>query len=387
MTEHYLDNSATTALSAAAWQRMQEAAACYGNPSSLHDMGLRAEKLVSEARRSILAALGGHAERSGELVFTSCGTEATALALFGTAYAKSRREADRILTTDSEHPSVENALRRLESDGFEVIRIPTAGGVLDMAALQAALDKKIFLATFMLVNNETGARYDVESAFRAVKAAYPSALTHCDAVQGFLKVPFTPRSLGADLITLSAHKVHGPKGVGALYIANSLLKAKQIRAYLPGGGQEKDLRSGTENVIGIVGFGAAAAALSPVCESRMAEVRALRDRAADALRDLGIQINQPPVCAPHVLHVTLPHIKSETMLHFLSAKGVYVSSGSACSSHSHHPSAALLAYGLSASEADCSLRISFSDQNTDEDVTALIHALSEGVQTLVRIRR
>ncbi len=382
----YLDHSATTPLCEGARQAMAEAMACFGNPSSLHAEGLRAQKLLEQARRQVMQGLGGHAERQGELFFTSCGTEATSLALFGTAYAKKRREACRIITTDSEHPSVSQALARLSEDGFEIVRIPTRGGALDMAALNAALDKPVLLASMMMVNNETGARYDVEEAFRRIKAKYPEAVTHCDAVQGFLKTPFTPMTLGADLITLSGHKVHAPKGVGALYVSKKILTAKRLVPFLVGGGQERGMRSGTENVIGIAGFGGAVAELSPRIKEELAAMESLRSEAERRVRDMGIAVNTPVCHAPHILHITLPHIKSETMLHFLSSEGLCVSSGSACSSHASHPSDALLSFGLSAHEADCSLRISLGRENTPSDIDALCRGLQAGLDRLVRIK-
>lgn len=382
----YLDNSATTMLSDAAKQKALEAMEKYGNPSSLHLIGLEAERLISEARRNILTALG--AKNKGVLVFTSCGTEATSLALFGTAFAKERREANRILTTDSEHPSVSVAMERLEKSGFEVIRIPTRRGVLDMAALEAALDKKIFLASFMMVNNETGAHYDVARAFSMIKAKYPSAITHCDAIQGFLKIPFTPERIGADLVSISGHKVHAPKGVGALYISNDMIKQKKIVPFLVGGGQESGWRSGTENVIGIAAFGGAVADIYPRLSATIAHISSLREYALEKLSALNVTLNIPEEkAAPHVINVTLPHIKSETMLHYLSAKGIFVSSGSACSSHSSAPSSALIAFGLDAHSADCSLRISLSEYNTKEDIDALTDALGDGISTLVKMKR
>ncbi|MBQ8141101.1 MAG: cysteine desulfurase [Clostridia bacterium] len=381
----YLDNSATTPLSDAAKAKLTEAAECYGNPSSLHEAGLAAEKLVSEARKTILSALGA---RQGELVFTSCGTEATSLALFGTAFAKERRDANRILTTDSEHPSVENALQRLEKYGFEVIRIPTRAGVLDMQRLEASLDKKIFSASFMMVNNETGALYGVGEAFKKIKKKYPAAITHCDAVQGFLKVPFTPERISADLVTLSGHKVHAPKGVGALYISKELIKTKSIVPFLVGGGQEKGMRSGTENVIGISAFGGAVADIYPRLKENFEKMTILGKYAEDKLARLDVRLNLPiGEKAPHIINLTLPSIKSETMLHYLSQKGIYVSSGSACSSHSGKASSSLLAFGLDAHSADCSLRISLSEYNTESDIDALAEALGEGIDTLVRIKR
>ena len=260
MKEIYLDNSATTPLSAAAKGVITEAMEIYGNPSSLHSAGQAAQKIVENAREQVLSGLSVRRRRDGgALVFTSSGTEASSLALFGTAYAKKRREAKRILTTNSEHPSVARVMDSLEADGFEVVRISTKNGVLDMDGVRAALDEKIFLASFMLVNNETGAVYSVGEAFKLIKSKYPDAVTHCDAVQGFMKVRFSPATLSADLITVSAHKIHAPKGVGALYISEPMLKTKKIVPVMLGGGQENGMRSGTENVIGIAAFGAAVA--------------------------------------------------------------------------------------------------------------------------------
>lgn len=383
----YLDNSATTPISEAAKRAMLEAAECFGNPSSLHTLGQRAESLLSRSREQVLSALGVR-RGQGTAVFTSCGTEATSLALLGTAHAKKRRDATRILTTDSEHPATYRALELLEGEGFEVIRLSTRGGVLDMDELAHSLDKKIFLASFMLVNNETGALYDLKRAFSTVKRAYPDAITHCDAIQGFLRVSFTPASLGADTVSVSGHKIHAPKGVGALYIGADMLRSKRIVPVLLGGGQEKGMRSGTENVVGIAAFGAACAEMSARAEDNARTLAQLYSYACEQLESVGVRVNRPlGGRVDHIINVTLPRIKSETMLHHLSADGVYVSSGSACSSHSSTPSAALLAFGLAASEADCSLRISFSPYNTKEDVDALIASLKTGLDRLVRVRR
>lgn len=385
--EIYLDNSATTPLSAVAKAAMTEAMEIYGNPSSLHAAGQAAERMITAAREQLLAALGVR-RGQGTFVFTSCGTEATSLALVGSAYAKTRRDATRILTTDSEHPSVGRVLDRLAEDGFEVVRIPTRGGVLDMDALTAALDKKIFLASFMLVNNETGAWYDVKEAFRRVKAKYPEAITHCDAVQGFLKVPATPAILGADLVTVSGHKLHAPKGVGGLYIASDMIKKKKIVPFLRGGGQESGWRSGTENTVGIAAFGAVAEDMRLRRGEIADKLLSLRAYAEEKLAALEVRINRPTgAYVPYIINVTLPQIKSETMLHHLSGDGIYVSSGSACSSHAAHPSETLLAFGLSAAEADCSLRISLSEYNTEADIDALCASLASGLERLVRIKR
>ena len=384
----YLDNSATTPLCPAAVSAMTEAMETFGNPSSLHGVGQAAHTLLNRARGRVGAALGVKAIKPNELIFTSCGTEASALAIFGTVYAKPRRIGRRVITTDCEHPSVEEAMKRLEADGLEVIRISTRGGVLDTEAAIAALSEPTVLVSMMMVNNETGARFDVARVFAAAKAKDSRTVTHCDAVQGFLKIPFTPAGIHADLVTVSAHKIHGPKGVGALYVHPDLIKTKRIVPYLTGGGQESGLRSGTENTLGICGFGAAAEEGYATRAADCAHMVALRDRLEGKLRAAGVQMNIPLADrAPHILNLTLPDIKSQTMLNFLSAKGICVSSGSACSSHSTKISPSLAAFGLSAHEADCSLRVSFSARNTEAEVDALCEALEAGIGMLVRIRR
>ncbi len=388
MQSIYLDNSATTPLCPAAIAAMHEAMETFGNPSSLHAAGQAAHTLLQRARGQVATALGVKAVKPNELIFTSCGTESSALAIYGTVCAKSRRIGRRIITTDCEHPSVEESMKRLEADGLEVVRISTKNGVLDTEAAIAALSEPTILVSMMMVNNETGARFDVAKVFAAAKAKDNRTVTHCDAVQGFLKIPFTPAGIHADLVTVSAHKIHGPKGVGALYVHPDIVKTKRIIPYLPGGGQESGLRSGTENTMGICGFGAAAQAGFATRAADYAHMTALRDRLEGKLRAMGVQLNVPAVDrAPHILNLTLPDIKSQTMLNFLSAKGICVSSGSACSSHSTKVSPSLAAFGLSAHEADCSLRVSFSAQNTEAEVDALCEALGQGIGTLVRIRR
>ncbi len=389
MKEIYLDNSATTPLSPAACEAMTAAMEVYGNPSSLHSVGQAAHKLVDEARRNVLVTLGVRGtHEAGKLFFTSCGTEADNLALFGVAYAKPRRRGGRIISTDSEHAGVENALVALEADGFEVVRISTRGGELDWEQYEKALNDRTFLVSMMMVNNETGALYDLQRAFALAKAKDPAIVTHTDAVQGYLKCRFTPGALRADLVTLSAHKIGGPKGVGALYVSPEALKRRDLRPCMLGGGQEEGFRSGTENVLGIVGFGAAARVGFAAMTAATASMRELQKETIERLTALGLQCNLPSGSrAPHIVNFTLPDIKSETMLHALSSDGVFVSSGSACSSHAKSVSRALTAFVLSENQAECSLRVSFGTQNTREDIDALIAALEKALQRLVRIHR
>ncbi len=384
----YLDNSATTALCSEAMTAMTEAMSVYGNPSSLHGAGQSARAMIEKARGQVAAALGVRLTRPAELIFTASGTEANNQAIFGSIYAKPRRIGNRIVTTDCEHPSVSAAMDRLAKEGFEIVRIPTKGGVLDVEAALRALETPTVLVSMMLVNNETGARFEVEKVFAAAKRKHPETVTHCDCVQGFLKVPFTPAALQADLVTVSGHKIHGPKGVGALYVSPAILKTKQLAPHLYGGGQENGLRAGTENLLGIVGFGAAAAAMSPNREADARHMCALRDRLEEALAALDVTVNRPSGGrAPHVVSITLPRIKSQTMLNYLSGAGICVSSGSACSSKAPHPSAALLSFGLSPAEADCTIRVSLCECNTTAEIDTFCETLKAGIAGLVRIRR
>lgn len=383
----YLDNSATTALRPEAEMAIREAITTFGNPSSLHTAGQAAKKLVEEARKSLLAALDVRVPTTRRVIFTSCGSEANNLAIFGTVRAKKFRFLPRIITTDSEHPSVLEPLRCLEERGeAEIVKLSTKDGKLNLDELRNALNERTILLSLMQVNNETGAVYDIESAFRLAKQINPSILTHSDLTQGFLKV--LPKGgydkLGADLLTVSGHKIHAPKGVGALIVSADLLKSKRLIPYLYGGGQEGGLRSGTENVMGIAALGAAAKAGKATAPAFQEKTAALRKLFTEALPD-SVQVNTPAVCSNHIISITLPRIKSQSALNALSAKGICVSSGSACSSHGGHGSYVLLAYGLSPQEADCTLRISLSHFSTDQELLTAAHAVREVCDTLISI--
>ncbi len=384
----YLDNSATTELSAAVKQKMTEAMECYGNPSSTHIQGISARRLIDEARADVAAALGCGRVNAENLIFTSCGSEANNTALIGSAYAKEKRRANKIITTDSEHPSVENVMKRLESDGFEIVRLCTRGGVIDEEQFISEMNESVLLVSLMMVNNETGAAYDAKRLFSMAKRVNPNVITHCDAVQGFLKLPFTPKGICADLVSISAHKIHGPKGVGALYISPEIIKAKKLVSFICGGGQEGGLRSGTENIVGIAGFGAAAKEGRTAFAANVEKMCKLHRLAEQGLLGGEVRINTPKGArAPHVLSLTLPDIKSETMLNFLSSKGICISAGSACSAHSKNMSSSLLNFGLTPNEADTTVRVSFSEFNSEDDVSAFLNALNEGVASLTRIKR
>lgn len=383
----YLDNSATTAPSEGVIDAMTAAARCYGNPSSVHAAGLESAALLRSCRAEVAAAFGLRRSDDFHIIFTASGSEANNLAIRGTALAKKRRISNRIITTDSEHPSVANTAASLAAEGFEVVKIPTRGGALDMAALERELDGGALMVSLMLVNNETGARYDVERAFRMAHAKNPEIVTHCDAVQGFMRIKFTPASLGADLVSVSAHKIHGPKGVGALCVAPGMIRAKRLAPVIYGGGQEEGFRSGTENLIDIAGFARACTEARENVERDAAHMDELYRHALDVLPAAGVRLNLPTNAAGHIVSLTLPGIRSETMLHFLSEKGIFVSAGSACSSHAYGPSGTLLAFGLSPADADRTLRVSFGSQNTVDDIDRLADALRDGIGRLVRAGR
>lgn len=383
----YLDNSATTAPSEGVIDAMTATARCYGNPSSVHAAGLESAALLRSCRAEVAAAFGLRRSDDFHIIFTASGSEANNLAIRGTALAKKRRISNRIITTDSEHPSVANTAASLAAEGFEVVKIPTRGGALDMAALERELDSGALMVSLMLVNNETGARYDVERAFRMAHAKNPEIVTHCDAVQGFMRIKFTPASLGADLVSVSAHKIHGPKGVGALCVAPGMIRAKRLAPVIYGGGQEEGFRSGTENLIDIAGFARACTEARENAERDAAHMDELYRHALDVLPAAGVRLNLPTNAAGHIVSLTLPGIRSETMLHFLSEKGIFVSAGSACSSHAHGPSGTLLAFGLSPADADRTLRVSFGSQNTVDDIDRLADALRDGIGRLVRAGR
>ncbi len=392
MNTIYFDNSATTPLCADAKLAITAAMELFGNPSSLHSMGVEAEKAVSDARKTILASLGVRAASKLDerrLIFTASGTEANNLALIGAASAKNFGSGKKIIVSDSEHPAVLEPAKELERRGFTVVRVPTVGGTPDYTMIEREADKNTVLASFMLVNNETGAVYDIPRISRIVKSANPDALMHTDCVQGYMKLPVSEKALGADLITVSAHKIGGPKGIGALYATSEVLKKRQLSPIIFGGGQESAMRSGTENVIGIMGFGAAVkAGMNRISENsaKEAAVRAyLIEKLSDTSRFEGVSLNLPEKAAPHILSITLPNIKSETTLHLLSRDGIFVSSGSACSSNTGHGSHVLRAYGLSDKAADCTIRVSLGSQNTAEEADIFLDRLENALKTLVRI--
>ncbi len=371
--EHYLDNSATTAVSAAAADKAyQIMTTVYGNPSSLHSKGMEAEHELTAARKAVASQLKVSAD---EVFFTSGGTEANNTALFGAAYATARTRR-KIIISSVEHSSVLEAAKRLEDEGFTVERItPQSDGTIHPEDVAAAVDGSTALVSVMLVNNETGAVMPVGDIFAAVKAANPQTLCHTDAVQAFGKLPVRARALDADIISVSGHKVHAPKGVGALYVKEGVRLVP--RQY--GGEQEKRFRPGTENLPAIAAFGVACGEFD--IEGNRERVQRLNAYAREQLLQIdGVALNSPANALPYVLNFSAGRVRSETMLHFLEERDVFVSSGSACAKGK--PSHVLSALGLSRDRADSALRVSFSKYNTAADIDALCEGIAAGLRVL-----
>ena len=367
---HYLDNAATTqtrpeAAQAAVTAMTEE----WGNPSSRYAFGQEASGRLKEHRAQVAAGLGCRPE---EVYFLSCGTEGDNWAI-AAAVEKNRRKGKHIITTAIEHAAVLEPIRELERQGYEVTWLQSdQQGIITAEQVEAALRPDTILVAMMLVNNELGTVLPVAETARAIRAARCPALLHCDAVQGFLKVPFTPEGLGVDTLAVSGHKVHAPKGIGALYIRRGLRLPPLIR----GGGQEEGLRSGTEPTAQTAAFAAAVEAGRASLERDLAHMRELKDYAARTLREQvpGLELIGAGT-APHILPVTLPGYKSEVVLRFLSDRGIYVSSGSAC--HKGKPSHVYAALKLPKPQLDGILRISFSYDTAREDVDALVQGLKE----------
>jgi cysteine desulfurase len=386
--EAYLDNSATTRVCDKAVELMVDVMQNhYGNPSSLHSLGVDAEKIMDDAREKVAKSL--HCKPS-EIVFTSGGTETNNLAVIGAAKALLRR-GNRIVTTAIEHSSVLNSMKELEKQGFEVIYLtPKEDGAISRDDLDAAVNADTILVSMMLVNNETGAIQPVSYARNAVKKAKSPAVIHCDAVQAYMKFPIRPDKLGVDLLSVSSHKIHGPKGAGALYVRSGA----RILPVLFGGGQENGLRSGTEPLPAIAGFGEAAKEAFENLAKTYETTTSIRDYIIDSLKDDSLIVFNPKTIAelsplerrerfaPQIVNFSVKSIRSETMLHFLESKKVYVSSGSACSKGAK--SHVLTSMGIPAEIIDSALRISLSRFSTLDDAKALIDGIKSGEDRLAR---
>lgn len=389
----YFDNSATTPPCREAIEAANRAMAeCWGNPSSSHSMGVEAKRILDAARHNVASSLGIRRATDGKCVFTSGGTEANDLAVFGAVYSKERTKKGssrgKIIVSDGEHASIEASIPTLEKEGFCVFRIPTVGGTLDLDALEREATPDVIFASVMKVNNETGAVYDTRTASRIIKEKAPGAVFHTDCVQAYMKMKLSLLELGADMMTVSAHKIFSLKGAGALCFSNEIVKTKKLVRISSGGGQEEGFRAGTESMPAIAAFGEAASLGSAELPDRIARCRAVGKYAEEKIGALdGVRLNLPKERIPNVLSVTVPGIKSETLLNYLSGEGICVSKSSACSTRSKNLSAALLAFGLSEEDVDSTMRLSFSHLNSEEEIDFFCDVLKHGINSLARIKK
>jgi len=386
MAEVYLDNAATTPVAPAVIERMTDVLAhVYGNPSSVHRKGIEAERVMTAARRQVAQALGAD---PAEVVFTSGGTEANGLAILGAARARMRRRPH-IITGQTEHSSVLNACRLLESDGCTVTYLPVdKEGRIAPEQVLAHLREDTALVSLMWVNNEVGTVHPVAEIAAAVKERSPETLVHVDGVQALGKLAINVKELPIDLLSVSAHKIHGPKGVGALWIRPGV----RIASILGGGSQERGLRPGTENVAGIAGFGVAAEAAAAGLHEAAARMTRLRELLWEGIRTrvpwaVRNTPSDPAHCAPHILNVSFPGLKGEVLVHSLAEAGVYVSTGSACSSRRTGHSHVLTALGLPDAAAGGALRLSLSAWTTEADVEQAVDRIAAVVTELLELVR
>ena len=372
----YLDNSATTMPCEKAVQNINVALLdTWGNPSSLYDLGFRAQMLVDDTRKTVSSLLKC---REDEIYFVGSGTEGNNTAILGAAYSRKKR-GKRIVTTTIEHPSVLETIKRLSDEGFEIVYLkPQPDGVISTDDLKNAINKDTILVSIMLVNNEVGAIQPVKEAASIIKQSGAPALLHCDGVQAFGKMPINLNDLGADLFTASGHKIHGPKGIGILYVK----KGVTIKPLITGGGQERNLRSGTESVPLIYGLKGAVDCLGNINENLKSQ-QEIWNYAKQSLLDTNlVTINSSDKALPYILNLSVEGYRSETLLHFLESQGVYVSSGSACAKG--EGSYVLREMGLNRNLVDSALRVSFSRDTTKEDIDIFIDALICATQKLRR---
>ena len=373
----YLDNSATTRPCPQAVEAMTKAMTeNWGNPSSLYSFGIDTARELRNARHQVAAAMGAEPER---VFFTSGGTEADNWAVFGTVKRMGKR-GKHIITTAMEHHAILNCMKELEAQGYEVTYLqPDAQGRVGVEDLKGALRKDTILVSVMMVNNEVGSVMPISQMVKLTHRICPDAIFHTDAVQGFLKIPFQAKTLGADLISVSSHKIHGPKGAGALYIAPRL---KSFPPLLLGGGQESGYRSGTEGTPAIFGFAAAAAAVSETVRQDTAREKELIAQLAGKLSALpGVVINGAHE-APHILSVSVPGVPTQNSINILQDAGICVSAGSACAKG--HRSHVLTAMGIRPEVIDCTFRVSLCEDTTREELDTLVKTIEENILPRVK---
>lgn len=372
--EIYLDNSATTRCFPEVVELMDQIYLTeYGNPSSLHHKGVEAEKRIREAKETFARILQCSPEN---IYFTSCGTESDNLAIIGCARANERK-GKHLITTGIEHPAVLESMKYLETQGFEVTYLPVdSNGLVDPEMVQDTVRQDTIMVSIMHTNNEIGALEPIEEIGRRIKEKNPDTLFHVDAVQGFGKAWIHPKAMHIDLLSASGHKIHSPKGIGLLYVADDV----KIRNILYGGGQQKNMRSGTENVAGIAGMALAAKMLYQNLDQEMDQLYALKAGFLENVQTIeGVHVNGKTGrdSAPHVISLSFEGVRAEVLLHALEERGIYVSSGSACSSNHPHVSDTLLAIGVPEEFLESTLRFSLSVMNTKEDLDEAAKALRE----------
>ena len=367
--EVYLDNAATTKVcpeaAEAALKIMTEN---YGNPSSTHTMGRNAKAALDKARKQVAASLGCE---PAEVYFTSCGSEGDNWAILNGAESMKHR-GKHVISSQLEHDAVRKSMYELEKRGYEVTFLePQPDGSISVESVKNALRDDTILVSLMMVNNETGAVTDIAGIAKALKASKSQALLHCDAVQAFMKLPFSAKSLGADMITVSGHKIHAPKGIGALYIKNGV----KIKSYIMGGAQENKMRAGTEAMPQIAAFGVASEIAKREMREAVKRMAALRQRAIDRICSEMPEAVVIGGGAPHILSISLPGWRSEVLMNYMEAKGVYVSRSSACKKGGR--SHVLEAIGLAPEVIDGAIRVSFSRYTTEDEIDAFCAALKD----------
>lgn len=382
--EAYLDNSATTRCYESVAELVRKTMLeDYGNPSSMHRKGVEAERYVREAQEKIAKTLKAEPK---EIYFTSGGTESDNWALIGTALAN-QRKGRHLITTAIEHPAVSAPASFLEEQGFEVTRLGVdKEGHISLEDLKKALRKDTILVSVMYVNNEMGAVQPIEEIAGLVHEVCPGAYFHVDAIQAYGKYRICPKRMGIDLLSVSGHKIHGPKGTGFLYVREGV----KLFPYIYGGGQQRGFRSGTDNVPGAAGLGEAAACVYKNLEENEKHMRRLKLRLAEGIRKLDqtvIHGGDPGADAPHILNVSFLGVRSEVLLHTLEERGIYISAGSACSSHKRSGSPTLTAIGLSRAELESAVRFSFAETTREEEIDYALSVLAEVLLVLRRFTR
>lgn len=385
--EVYLDNSATTRVFPEVAELMTKIM-CedYGNPSSLHMKGVAAEQYLRYAKETLAKLLKVNEK---EILFTSGGTESDNLALVGCALAN-RRRGNHLITTQVEHPAILKTMQYLESIGYQVTYLPVdKSGRICLEDLHRSITPQTILVSIMHTNNEVGARQPIEEAGALIKRMNPAILFHVDAVQGFGKAKIYPKKMNIDLMSVSGHKIHGPKGVGFLYVNEKV----KIQPIVYGGGQQQNLRSGTENVPGVAGLAKAAEMMYAHMDEDVNQLYRLKNMFIDGVKQLdGIQVNgllggSTEGTAPHIVSVSFAGVRSEVLLHALEDKGIYVSAGSACSAHKPQPSATLKAMGIDKDLLSSTIRFSFSVFTTEEEINYTLQQMNEMIPMLRRYTR